>query len=315
MEFRHNSLKMLAKKMAAIVSLPCRILISALFYRDDSRLNINDFLSIVAIAKNEEKYLREWVEFHKYVGIDRIYLFDNNEDSTVVRQLLSDYIDVGYVVYRHLPGKGQQYFAYEYAIAHFRENTRYMAFIDIDEYLMSSVPGISLADQVKAVFESGGKNAAGIAVNWRMYGSSGFNDPPEDYCVVANYLFRAGEGGIGNGVIKTIANPRKIWRYRDAHYPIYFFPFYAINDRGLRCDGAFNRTESAGMRLRINHYFTKSKAEWLERRSRPVADRVNLRGRSEVELQKDFEKYDQNDTFDPIARDLFNAARESDMRK
>lgn len=37
-------------------------------------------LAVVAIAKNESEYIAEWVAYHKAVGVERIFLFDN--DST-----------------------------------------------------------------------------------------------------------------------------------------------------------------------------------------------------------------------------------------
>ena len=34
---------------------------------------------IVAIAKNEEPYLKEWVEYHFALGFDKIIICDNND--------------------------------------------------------------------------------------------------------------------------------------------------------------------------------------------------------------------------------------------
>ena len=38
-------------------------------------------INICAIAKNEDRYLIEWSNYHFNQGIDTIYLYDNNEDS------------------------------------------------------------------------------------------------------------------------------------------------------------------------------------------------------------------------------------------
>lgn len=34
---------------------------------------------VVAIAKNEELYLKEWVEYHFHLGFDKIIICDNND--------------------------------------------------------------------------------------------------------------------------------------------------------------------------------------------------------------------------------------------
>ncbi len=55
-------------------------------------------LSVCAIVKNEAKYLKEWIEFHRLVGVDHFYLYNNgNIDS--VQKVLSPYIRKGIVTF------------------------------------------------------------------------------------------------------------------------------------------------------------------------------------------------------------------------
>ena len=35
---------------------------------------------LIAIAKMENDYINDWVKYHLNLGIDRIYLYDNNTD-------------------------------------------------------------------------------------------------------------------------------------------------------------------------------------------------------------------------------------------
>lgn len=39
--------------------------------------------AICAIAKNEQWYINDWIEYHLKLGIDHIYLYDNNEADNV----------------------------------------------------------------------------------------------------------------------------------------------------------------------------------------------------------------------------------------
>ena len=54
---------------------------------------------ICAIAKMEELYIREWIEWHKKIGIDHIIIGDNNDSNydKPLQPIIKDYIDEGYV--------------------------------------------------------------------------------------------------------------------------------------------------------------------------------------------------------------------------
>ena len=45
-------------------------------------------LAIAAIFRDEAPYLKEWIEFHRAVGVERFYLFDNLSTDHCVRRFL-----------------------------------------------------------------------------------------------------------------------------------------------------------------------------------------------------------------------------------
>lgn len=62
------------------------------------------YISIAAISKNEGPYIKEWIEYHKLVGVDRIYFYDNeSQDNT--KEVLKPYIEDGTVIYHYVQGK------------------------------------------------------------------------------------------------------------------------------------------------------------------------------------------------------------------
>lgn len=61
-------------------------------------------------------------------------------------------------------------------------------------------------------------------------------------------------------------NPRKVFLYEHAHFPTYLFGSYSVDENGNKVDGWSHPVETIHQ-IRINHYFTKSKEEWIERRS------------------------------------------------
>lgn len=253
----------------------------------------DNMLAIVTIAKFEAPYIQEWIDYHLLQGIGRIYLYDNDSpDST--KEILEPYIKSGKVVYTYFPGKGRQLDAYNDAIRRFKHLNKYMAFLDCDEFLVQENPECSLIDTIEQIMKKSFR-CAGVAVNWRVYGSSGYINAPKGY-VMENYLNRGDSKSKGSDCIKTIANPRLIKKYSHVHYPTYWRGFFNVNEEGIRCDGAINLCGETKY-IRINHYFTKSKEEWIVRRSKGKADTVND---GDIRTLDEFFEHDHNDIYDPI---------------
>jgi hypothetical protein len=232
-------------------------------------------LGIVAIAKNEQDYIKEWVAFHKIQGVDRIILYNNDSTDNMVEEI-KPFIEDGYIIYNEIHGLGQQLNAYNDALKKYSKLFKYLAFIDCDEFLFP----VDEKETVLSVIEKTmkmDKHAGGVCVNWVMYGSSGHETKPEGL-LTDNFLWRSKISGIESGTytIKTICNPDLVSKYAHPHYPVYKRGIYAITPKGKRCSNWCNPiTEYDG--LRLNHYFTKSKAQWIERRKFNVLNPQNFR--------------------------------------
>lgn len=249
-------------------------------------------LSIVAIIKNEGQYIEEWVRYHIIAGVQKFYLYDNDSsDNTKV--VLKKYIDAGYVNLIPFSGIAMQLLAYNDAINRFKYKTKYMAIIDADEFLYSCNQNISVREEVMDIFSSFPK-AGGIVVNWRMFGSSGLQEKPTQGGVLDNFLYRAKEDGKGNNCIKTIVNPRRVFKYEHVHFPTYLKGFYSVDENGKKVEGWSNKIYEI-KKIRINHYFTKSKEEWIIRRSMGKAD---YKDRSQIRTLDEFMEHDNNDIYD-----------------
>jgi glycosyltransferase involved in cell wall biosynthesis len=131
-------------------------------------------LSIVAIAKNEGSYILEWVSYHKAIGVDHIYIYDNGStDSTV--NVIRKFIDDGYVTLIEYPGDKMQLKAYNNAIDTFANNSAYIAFIDCDEFLVADG---DIKSKVECIFNTNHK-VGSVTLNWAMFGSDGYESRPE----------------------------------------------------------------------------------------------------------------------------------------
>lgn len=241
-------------------------------------------LAFTTIIKNEAKYIEEWILFHQLVGVEKFYIYDNGSTDGVY-DILKKYIEIGLVEYKYLPGKMKQLVAYNHSLYVNRYKTKYMGFIDADEFVIPNIGELpDLVDKLISKY-----NASGIAINWRMYGSSNHYNK-KNGLVIENYRYRSLDNFEPNKHIKTICNPRKVLFVRNPHFPIYF-KGYSIDENGHKVSGPFNEGGSCDI-LRINHYFTKSKEDYICKMNRGKADCFSKRDMS------DFYKHDKNDLYD-----------------
>ena len=61
--------------------------------------NTGNSIAIIACLKCEERYVKEWIDWHIKCGVDHFYLCDNNDiDYTPkLNDVLKEYVDLGIV--------------------------------------------------------------------------------------------------------------------------------------------------------------------------------------------------------------------------
>jgi hypothetical protein len=47
----------------------------------EPKLKFPHKLAVCAIAKNEGAYFKEWLEYHRLVGVEKFYIYDNESDD------------------------------------------------------------------------------------------------------------------------------------------------------------------------------------------------------------------------------------------
>lgn len=122
-------------------------------------------VEICAIAKNEHKYINEWVSHYLSMGFDKITIYDNdNIDSPYIL----DFIDEKYRDKVHIIDlRGQHEHALQHkAYSDFYKNNKFdwVFFCDIDEYLSG------IKDIKKFLKDKRFNNFAQIRVKWLLFG-------------------------------------------------------------------------------------------------------------------------------------------------
>ena len=248
-------------------------------------------LGIVAIAKNESEYIQEWCAFHKAVGVDVIYLYDN-ESFDDMKEKLKPFVDTGFVKYHYVEGRAKQVSTYNLALSTYKKECKYLAFIDCDEYLYSIDKKIGLKKSIDSFFKNN-LNAGGLALNWVMFGDNGYEKTPEGMCIEC-FTKRAFMGKYGTKMVKSIVNSRNALDMKNAHVANYKWGLEAYDLDGKIAPSWFHTINDYSS-IRLNHYFCKSIEQWHKRRNLgdvAEADPKKIRSLS------DFYNHNNNDVKD-----------------
>jgi Glycosyltransferase family 92 len=223
------------------------------------------YLAVCAIFRDEAPYLREWIEFHRLVGVERFFLYDHWSTDDPDRAL-APYVAEGVVEVVDWPASPPaQIKAYEHFLKRHRESARWVAFVDLDEFLFSPT-GRPVADVL-----SGFEDAPGVGVNWATFGSSGHRTRPAGL-VIESYTRRTTAYRI-NRHIKSIVDPTRVRAFCRPGF-FMFFEGETVDERRRPVGGPpYGATDEVSFDLlRINHYTTRSEEEYRRKLARPTPD-------------------------------------------
>ena len=225
----------------------------------DKNLFLYD-LAVAAIMKDEDPYVKEWIDYHLLAGVDHFYIYDN--DSTPeFKKILQPYIDANIVTYTPIHGKAQQMAAYNDAVKRFKFESRYIAFIDADEFIFPK----SKSTVIEVIDETLSKmpRAMGLSMKWVFYGSSGLEKA--DYTRGVLDRFTKRDANLNNS-IKSVLNPRSIDFFWTPHFPSFFDEsLFSLSDEIAK---HFNLGYNISEKIVVNHYHTKSREEYENKNKR-----------------------------------------------
>lgn len=214
-------------------------------------------VAVAAIFQNEAPYLKEWVEFHKLVGVQHFYLF-NHLSSDDYLSMLAPYILKGEVELIQWPYKQTSFEhwnqiqtrAYEHAVKLAEGKVKWLAIIDSDEFLFPSNES-GLGEFLKD-YEAYG----GLGVNWQLFGTSGVSEIPHDKLMIETLLLKAPEQFAENYHIKSIVRPETVACCHNPHFVVYKYKYFQVNPNKERFSGPFPPYIDVD-KIRINHYWSR----------------------------------------------------------
>jgi hypothetical protein len=261
-------------------------------FKSEEKIKFKDTLSLVLIIKDEARYLAEWIEYHKLVGVDRFYIYDN-ESTDNIREILAHYGDE--IIYNYWPGRGQQIPAYNDAISKYKLNTKWMGFIDTDEFIVP-VNHNKIMDVINEI-----NPKWGLGMSWVNYGDSGLKNYSNDL-VIERFVNRAPLHHEKSRMVKSIVNPRATFMIA-VHNGCFWGFRSSIDENGKRISG-FNLKPSIN-KIRVDHYFSKTYEEFQQKTKRGDVETPD------GVFDKSFEEGNTNDIYDNIMAKYTDAVKKN----
>lgn len=241
-------------------------------YRPENIIDKKYRVSICAIFKNEAAYLREWIEFHKIVGVEHFYLYNNFSTDNYL-DILKPYIDDDTVSLLDWNFEHQQMQCYKDAIKRFSSETNWLGFIDIDEFVVPNSTD-NIFDYLKDFY-----HYPAVLIYWKLFGASGNLHRDKKSLVINDFTVSADKySDIGKCFYNTaydyydckdndLGMHHKFWAsFKNKKLsPINEFGFPSFNEHWNPVKKNINYKNFP---IQINHYFTKSFDEYIEKSSR-----------------------------------------------
>lgn len=159
--------------------------------QDDKQLFI--YLAASTLFRNEQMYIREWIEFHRLLGFDHFLLFNHNSTDNFQSEIQT-YVSNGLVsvldaiaLYPqecdNLPNVEHRYakcqkVCFAHAIRYYQGRSRWLAIFDVDEFLFPTfVPGIKVPSIPAILNEYEEYDVLDFTA--AVFGSSGFVNSPQ----------------------------------------------------------------------------------------------------------------------------------------
>jgi hypothetical protein len=242
-------------------------------------------VAVVTTVKNEGLGMLEWVAYHLAIGIERIFVYynDNDDGSTALLMALDQ---SGYIESIENSNSGQvsvQAKAIEHSLHLLPElrQYRWAFYLDADEFIVSrigpafDVPALLARVDGRSVEEP----IDAVMFNWKWFGSENVLERTPGL-ILDRFVHSK-----PNPHIKCLVRLSNIISMRHLHFPIMVNPERIVGSDLRRVSNQQHHTGRFGPIYdigQINHYWNKSFEEFLIKKSR---------GRGQTDQRLDFQSF------------------------
>ncbi len=126
--------------------------------------------SLVACARWEDEHILEWLDYHKAIGFDHVYLWSNDDDPEALRRAVQPHLgdQHPFVTFNHWPTVGQQFHIYESFLENYAQETEWFSFLDIDEFLV-----LRDVNDIRVFMDGFDPTVDCVYFHWANFGANG----------------------------------------------------------------------------------------------------------------------------------------------
>lgn len=153
------------KQKCKLICFVCLFIIHSIL----KKANKKDItICLCVIAKNENNYVREFVEYYKKIGYKNIFIYDNNDkNGEHFEEVINDYIHKGFVEIINFrernPSSRPLFEAYKDCYSRNYKKYNWISFYDMDEFLELNEKYNNIQDFLNdKIFEK----CQNIKINW-----------------------------------------------------------------------------------------------------------------------------------------------------
>jgi glycosyltransferase involved in cell wall biosynthesis len=144
--------------------------------------------SIAACARWETRYIVEWLEYHRAIGFDHVFLYCNDDDPAELFEEVAAFTQGArpFVTFTHHAAQGEQAQMYRDFLENYVHDSEWVSFFDIDEFLH-----LPTGERISDFMARFGPGIDCVLFNWIFFGPNGHKQPP-DGPVLTNFTRRSG---------------------------------------------------------------------------------------------------------------------------
>ena len=216
-------------------------------------------------VKDEARFLPEWLAHHVNLGVEHVYIYDNNSTDDLAGAV-EPFAARGLVTVVPWPTVPASPGSHVDFLARYGPAARWCLFLDADEFVIERVPGAFA--RLLAEHE----DWPAIAFNSWYFGIGGHETIPRG---LVTEQFRRAEAHY-NDHVKVVAQPSAIHGYRNTHNFWYTAWRLARTQEGRRVLGTFVRARGEPDVV-IHHYLNRSREDYRNKRARGYASAAGTR--------------------------------------
>eukprot|EP01023_Acetabularia_acetabulum_P043487 TRINITY_DN4344_c0_g1_i5.p2 TRINITY_DN4344_c0_g1~~TRINITY_DN4344_c0_g1_i5.p2 ORF type:complete len:396 (-),score=52.69 TRINITY_DN4344_c0_g1_i5:2446-3633(-) len=277
--------------------------------------NHDSYVGLCVMVRDEHPFIREWITYHNYIGVDKFYVYDHLSLPPVA-PLIQDFIMTGLVDYQYVNmqwlkddynldarpfnyngsihvNSPQRWVHLDCFLKH-QKNHQFMAMMDVDEFIVLNqgmkndympVEQPDLPGYLQSFEHTGG-----IFMQWRHFGSSGHVTRPQGLVLESYTQCEAEHNSITKHLktIKHMVNMNFLIDMCIIHTCLTTVPSVNTEFIPAPADGHVPESWEG---LVLNHYIYKSQEDFKAKQLRG-GGHMNLSKYRKWRSFKDFQKVD-----------------------